>query len=214
MAATEVLIERGYRRTQMADVARAAGIAKGTLYGYVESKEALLDWALRSADPDGEPTTPEQLPWRTPERGATAAYVLGRLRRELDGSSLARVVGAGNGTVAELDWIVRDLFRRSSRHRVAIRLVDRCAADHPELGAVWFQTGRWAQVQLLAEHLERHGYAAGVDPRIAARFAIESIALWAVHRHWDPAPQPLDDSVVESAVVDLVLGGVLGRNGD
>ena len=34
-AATEVFIARGYRLTQMADVAEAVGVAKGTLYGYV-----------------------------------------------------------------------------------------------------------------------------------------------------------------------------------
>jgi len=40
--ATEVFIARGYRLTQMSDVAEAVGVAKGTLYGYVESKDALL----------------------------------------------------------------------------------------------------------------------------------------------------------------------------
>ena len=41
-AATGVFIARGYRLTQMSDVAEAVGVAKGTLYGYVESKDALL----------------------------------------------------------------------------------------------------------------------------------------------------------------------------
>ena len=36
-AATDVFIERGYRQTQMADVARAMGVAKGTVYLYVVS---------------------------------------------------------------------------------------------------------------------------------------------------------------------------------
>jgi AcrR family transcriptional regulator len=35
--ATSVFIDRGYRRTQMADVADALGVAKGTLYLYVET---------------------------------------------------------------------------------------------------------------------------------------------------------------------------------
>ena len=49
-AATGVFIEQGYRRTQMADVAAALGVAKGTLYLYVESKEALFDLVCRYAD--------------------------------------------------------------------------------------------------------------------------------------------------------------------
>ena len=49
-AATAVLLEQGYRRTQIADVAERMGVAKGSIYTYVESKEALLDCVLRFAD--------------------------------------------------------------------------------------------------------------------------------------------------------------------
>jgi len=48
--ATEVFIDQGYRRTQMSDVASALGVAKGTLYLYVDSKEALFDLVARYAD--------------------------------------------------------------------------------------------------------------------------------------------------------------------
>src|SRR5215467_2238670 len=41
--ATEVFIDRGYKNTQMDDIASSLGVAKGTLYVYVESKEALFD---------------------------------------------------------------------------------------------------------------------------------------------------------------------------
>jgi AcrR family transcriptional regulator len=55
--ATQTFVARGYRLTQMSDVAEALGVAKGTLYGYVESKEALFDAAVRLAD--GQGTLPE-----------------------------------------------------------------------------------------------------------------------------------------------------------
>jgi AcrR family transcriptional regulator len=48
--ATEVFIERGYKDTQMDDIAAALGVAKGTVYVYVESKEALFDLVARCAD--------------------------------------------------------------------------------------------------------------------------------------------------------------------
>ena len=54
--ATEVFIAQGYQRTQMADVAKALGVAKGTLYLYVESKDALFDLVARCAD-DAHPPT-------------------------------------------------------------------------------------------------------------------------------------------------------------
>ena len=61
-AATSVFIARGYRLTQMSDVAEAVGVAKGTLYGYVESKDALLWVCLQSADDTGPIPLPETLP--------------------------------------------------------------------------------------------------------------------------------------------------------
>ena len=29
--------------------------------------------------------------------------------------------------------------------------------------------------------------------------------FWAVHRHWDPAPQPVDPRVVEDTVVQMLV---------
>src|SRR5262249_24352826 len=79
--ATTVFIEQGYRRTQMDDVAAALGVAKGTLYLNVESKEALFDLVARCAAV--EPPLPQfaPLPLPTPKPGATLAYVRERLAR-------------------------------------------------------------------------------------------------------------------------------------
>ena len=55
-AATGVFIAQGYRRTQMVDVAQAMGVAKGTVYLYVESKEALFDAVVRYADQPADET--------------------------------------------------------------------------------------------------------------------------------------------------------------
>ncbi|HKW95305.1 MAG TPA: helix-turn-helix domain-containing protein, partial [Methylomirabilota bacterium] len=41
-AGLRVFTEKGYRRTQMADVAREMGVSPGTLYTYVHGKEALF----------------------------------------------------------------------------------------------------------------------------------------------------------------------------
>jgi AcrR family transcriptional regulator len=56
-AATQEFLERGYKRTSIESVARAAGIAKGTVYLYFKTKEevfraasqAFIDWFLSEA---------------------------------------------------------------------------------------------------------------------------------------------------------------------
>jgi AcrR family transcriptional regulator len=210
--ATRIFVERGYRPTQMADVADALGVAKGTLYGYVESKEALFDAAVRFADdPDAGPDL-EALPLRSPPAGSTVAFVRARLMSEARDLALVRALGsrkAPRDGAAELAEVVGDLFRRMHRSRRALKLVDRCALDHPELGAVWFEEGRWGQVALLGEYLERRiaqGRLRAVPSvAFAARAILETIATWAIHMPWDPSPRPLGEAETEEALVDLIV---------
>lgn len=203
---------RGYRLTQMSDVAEALGVAKGTLYGYVESKEALFDAAVRFADGHGDEPAPSALPLRTPAAGSTVQYVQTRLTEEARELELVRALSRPNGArrkADEFETIVRDLYRRMARNRRALKLVDRCALDHPELASVWFEQGRYGQVALLTTYLEARIADGSVRPlpnvQIAARMVLENIALWAIHMPWDVAPRPFPDDEVESSIADLLV---------
>jgi len=46
-AALDEFVERGYEAAKLADVARRAGVTKGTIYLYFESKEALFKAVVR-----------------------------------------------------------------------------------------------------------------------------------------------------------------------
>lgn len=48
-AALELFVERGFDATRLEDVAARAGVAKGTVYLYFASKEALFDGVVRQA---------------------------------------------------------------------------------------------------------------------------------------------------------------------
>src|SRR5215471_14480646 len=111
-AAARVFIEQGYARTQMADVATALGVAKGTLYLYVESKEALFDLVARFADADQPFAQWPPLPVRTPKPGATVKYVRERLAQSGVPPTLARALGQKRtGDIrAELEAIARELY--------------------------------------------------------------------------------------------------------
>ncbi len=215
-AATQTFIARGYRETQMADVAHTLGVAKGTIYGYVESKAALFDVALRFAD--GHLTHPEpgDLPLPTPDEGATVAYVRGRIAAEVTDMALIRVMNGGlvvSDARGELSTILSDLYRRIARNRLAMKLVDRCAGDYPELARVWFGEARWAQHQLLVDWIKtrvaQKRFRRIDNPEVVARTMVETITFWAMHRHFDPSPQSVDDAVAESAVVDFIAHGLL-----
>jgi AcrR family transcriptional regulator len=211
-AATKTFVARGYRLTQIADITDALGVAKGTVYRYVESKEALFDAAVRFADGQTPLPEPSALPLATPAPGHTVGYIRERLVAE---ARELRVVAALAGEFAsvdartELEHVVRDLYQRMARNRRALKLVDRCAVDHPELAAVWFEEGRWGQVALVGDYLERRiaeGRLRAVPSvPIAARMLLETIALWAIHMPWDPSPRPAPEADVENAVVDMLV---------
>jgi AcrR family transcriptional regulator len=213
--ATEVFIAHGYQRTQMGDVALSMGIAKGTLYGYVESKAALFDAAVRYADGHEPLPAPSSLPLATPAPGSTAASIRARLAAETRDLELLTALGRKPPTdvATELATIIRDLYVRMTRHRRSIKLVDRCALDQPELADVWFNQGRWAQHDALVQYLEQR-IASGLlrsmpSTAVVARMVVETIAFWAVHRHWDPSPQHVAEKDVEAAVVEMLLHGLV-----
>jgi AcrR family transcriptional regulator len=214
--ATHTFIARGYRSTQMADVADALGVAKGTLYGYVESKEALFDAALRYADGHTPLPEPQALPLPTPAASVTVAYVRERLAAEAADMMLPRVL-AGTLVIKdferEISSVLSDLYQRIKRNRLAVKLVDRCAVDYPELAAVWFGEGRWAQHRLLVEWLTKRASKRRMrrvdNPDIVARTILETIAFWAMHRHFDASPQAVSDADAERTVIDLFSNGLL-----
>jgi AcrR family transcriptional regulator len=213
--ATDIFIADGYRRAQMEDVAQALGVAKGTLYGYVDGKATLFDACVRCADGHEPLPEPARLPLQAPKQGSTVASVQVRLLKEVGDLELLAALtrAAPSDARSELRGIISDLYTRMSRNRFGIKLVDRCAKDQPELAAVWFGQGRSGQNVALAQYLElRAGkrlLRSVPNAQIAARTVLETIAFWAVHRHWDPSPQPVDEASVQAAVVDQLLHGLI-----
>jgi AcrR family transcriptional regulator len=210
--ATAIFIDRGFRHTRMDDVAEALEVAKGTLYLYVESKEALFDLVCRSADRPFE--QPAELPVKTPPPRATLQHIVERLAAGQVMPALAEALTARRrSTRDELGAIVGDIYDALARNRVGIKVVDRAARDIPELGQIWFGGARGALVDTLSHYLSERMGAGRVrslaDVGIAARFVVETCAFWAVHRHWDSGRQDLPEERVRAAVVDLVTTALI-----
>jgi AcrR family transcriptional regulator len=209
--ATRVFIEQGYRRTQMDDVAAALGVAKGTLYLSVESKEALFDLVVRCAD--AEPPLPQftHLPLPTPKPGSTLAYVRERLARNQTLPALTAALARQRVKDArvELAMILSELYDTLARNRHGIKLLDRSAQDLPELAALWFDVARGGLIATVAHYLETRMHRKLLRPlpdvAVTARLIIEALSFWAVHRHWDPRPQVVEETVARDTVVQFIL---------
>jgi len=232
-AAARVFIAHGYQRAQVQDVADALGLGKGTLYGYAEGKAALFAAAVRYADGHEPLPAPAELPVPAPADGEIAALVANRLAGEIADLNLARALAhplpadaPPADHAAEIAGIVTDLYTRLARHRVAIKLVDRCAPELPDLAQVWFGTGRRAHVDAVEEYLTRRERAGTLNlpgpAPLLARTIVELCALWAVHCHFDPAPrppgtdpaEPIDDAAVAAMLAELIVRATTRHRAD
>jgi AcrR family transcriptional regulator len=212
--ATEVFIARGYRQTQMSDIAEAVGVAKGTLYGYVESKDALLMLCLRFADDEGPIGVPEGLPLVAPTPGSIRRAVQERLASEVSWKSLetALELDRSPDIQAELARVIGEFFDVMTANRHRIKMLDRCM-DHPELGHLWQTVGREQSRLALAHYLTARVEAGQIrelpDVRLATRFVIETCATWAVHIHWDRAPESYDPAEARANAIDFLVRGLV-----
>ena len=127
----------------MEDVAKRLGVAKGTLYGYTQGKEALFDAALRYCDGLETLPQPSELPLPIPKSGATAIYLSERVTEESKQLLLAKAVFDVEGSsTLDLAQVCLDLYQHIYRNRHSIKLIDRCALDHPELAKILVR--KWA----------------------------------------------------------------------
>ena len=210
-AATRLFIEKGYRRTQMADITRAMGLSPGAIYRYVESKEALFDLIVRAGAAPERPLNDLKLPLPTPKLGATVQFLRETLQREGRIQTLEAALKRDSVDDArqELDGIIRELYSRIARYHPGIKLLDRSALDWPQLAELWSGQLRGALIEQLAKYLHQRMDKELLrhipSPRAAARLMIEAVAFFAMHRHYDPSPTQMDDKTAEDTVADTLV---------
>ena len=199
----------------MDDIAERLGVSKGTIYRAVDSKESLFAAVIAwSDDPDGIPSTGIDA---SADVGAVAASVAADLAASVAALELTTIVAnrkplkAADGFGGEVARITTGLFQVMQNRRTSVMVLDRCAGEIPELGAVWFGQGRYALVDLWHEYLDlRSSHVTdNVDRSILARTIVEVVTIWAVKMPWDPAPRPYsaDTSIACAEMIrNLVIG--------
>lgn len=218
-AAAEQFIAHGFALTQMEGVAKTLGVAKGTLYGYVESKQALFHFVVQHCALPGPVPVPEVLPIPSPEPGATLRLLEDRMRGGALFPTLAAALVAPkpDDPAAELDAIANEIFERMHTMRVAIKLLERCGRDDAALHELWHPMGRYALLEQLQTYIKAR-VAQGVFREVAsaqltARFFLECMSTWAVHIHWDSAPENIDLNEMRNTVLRFLSHGLLAKAG-
>lgn len=206
--------EKGFRRTQMADVAREAGCSAGSLYTYVESKEALFLLVLARQNQDAPLSLPDELPVRAPSADAFLGEIRKAQLRRVKMEALAEAVDAPcpADCSAELEAVVRSIYRSLFEGRGVLILLERSAADWPELSAQYGgSTGRY--LKRIKRYLEVRGEAGalriGPSAHASARLIAETCAWFAIRRPLLARPSGIDDALAEETVVDTLCRAFL-----
>ncbi len=187
-AAHAMFAERGYAETRLEDVARKAGVSKGTVYLYFDSKETLFREMVRA-------------------RKVPIIQAGEELVRTHTGSARELLIA-----------LIRRFWQsvRSEDMARMSRLVHSELGHFPELARFYFDEVVLRSRRLLIQTLER-GIAAGEFRPVNTRFVARTIPLtlvqFAQHRclfsAFDP-DTPTDEEVLEGAL-DLILNGLLPR---
>ena len=185
-AAMELFVEKGFAGTRMEEIAQRAGVTKGTVYLYFESKEALFrtvvqDNMIPSLE-EGERTVAE---WT----GTSAALLAELMRRK---------------------WL---LISRSRLNCVP-KLMTSEAANFPELARFYMEEvvhrGRRVMESVLRRGIERGEFRRDLDVRTAVRVIQSPLLNAAVHmqslQRFDE--EALDLDVFFDVAIDIILRGI------
>ncbi len=191
-------------------MAKELGVAKGTVYLYVESKEALFDLCIRAA---AGVAVEETLPVPTPQPSSTVSFIRSFIVEEARFDALDQALaleGPVDSVSGELTAVVDEIYSTLSRYRTMIRLIEASAQDLPELGELWYTGTRGGLIGRLTRYLEARMTSGDLrtlpDARVGARMLTQIIYWFAVQRFYDPSPEDMSEVAVRQSVREAALG--------
>lgn len=215
-AALDVFCRQGYERAQVADVAKLMGVAPGTIYLYVEGKEALFDLVIRHTAADDPAWLDDlEVPVPTPAPGSTLQFLQSVLGRKGQWPLLETALSTPSAPdiASELDGVVREQYRLMTRHRAGLVLLTRSALEFPGLVEVFVLGLRKRLLDRLGRYLEarmRAGQVRRVEDVGATAAVLTQTIAWAnLQRPFDPGLSAFTERTIEDATVDLIVRGLL-----
>jgi AcrR family transcriptional regulator len=216
-AGAAVFSRRGYRRTQMAEVAREMGGSPGNLYNYVEGKDALFYLVLRRGFGERPGEEPPELPVTGASAEVTSNWVARRLDFVSDFPELEAAFARTQPSDPreEVEAVVGELFDVLIRVRLGVDMIERSIQDLPELARIFAGVRR----ELFARY-ERYlrqragGGTLRVDHAQAVAHLLVELCSWAARRRpHDPDAGQISDAVARQAVCRFAANALLSPPG-
>ena len=181
-AARDSFITVGYNKTSIGEIARAAGVAKGTVYLYFAAKIDLLLAAVALEKLEALPAFINIFTGDVPPRERLRLYITGSLQLCRSAPLIARLMAGDEEMATVLADVDPELLQQSTVDRDALlgRMVDEAARPH-----------RWNAIEL----------------RDRAR-VITSLAYLAPHLNAEHIRDGLDVERYATILADLIVDGI------
>ena len=216
-AAAAVFSRRGFRRTQMAEVAREMGVSPGNLYNYVEGKDALFYLVLRRGFGERPGEQPPELPVTGASVEVTSNWVARRLDFVSDFPELEAAFARTHPADprGELEAVVGELYDVLVRVRVGVDVLERSIQDLPELARIFAGVRRelFARYERYLRQRAAEGTVRVEHPQAVAHLLVE-LCSWAVRRRpHDPEAAQISDAVARQTVCRFTTNALLAPAG-
>jgi AcrR family transcriptional regulator len=212
-AGAAVFSRRGYRRTQMAEVAREMGVSPGNVYNYVEGKDALFYLVLRRGFGERPGEEPTQLPVTGASVEVTANWVARRLDFISDFPELEAAFARTQPSDprAEVEAVVGELYDVLIRVRLGVDMIERSIEDVPELARIFAGVRRELFTRYERYLRQRAGEGTlRVEHAQAVAHLIVELCSWAARRRpHDPDATQISDAVARQAVCRFAANALL-----
>jgi AcrR family transcriptional regulator len=205
-AALDHISSHGLKQTQMSDIAKRLGISVGTLYLYVENKEALL--ALASTlllTPENLEDT--SLPYKSVPREQLAQLFIEVASEWARWPTLNQAIKDKSTDLETFRAIGFELYDLIAAHRHAIWFLDQLAAELPEIAPIHLNNVRGRTISDLTSLLIASGQSS-INPdglALMARVSLEQISWSAMHRHRAGLDAQPTGNLTEDDIRDLAI---------
>ncbi len=209
-SAIRVFSARGYRQAQMSHIAREAGIAPGTLYLYFASKESLFNFLLRcifskDQDLDAVSVPIGSASWDFGIASGKDAFVSSKYTALIDNAVRKEEV---TDVHEEFEKIIRNLFSAMATYRHGITILLQSSLDWPELADFYVSIIKDLHKALevyLGKRIHQGLIRKIPNVSASARFILDTIAWFAVHRHRAMYQTVVSEKMAEETVVDALV---------
>lgn len=207
-AGTNVFRHKDFKRAQMTDVAAEMGCSTGTLYNYVENKEALFEHVVLFGM-TGDLPCPDTLPLKMPDPGTTFAMIE-KLARELaEGWSIYQALELDEPVDAaeEVEKMTNELFDFFARYYRVIEVMETSVLDYADLAST-YDSGRKQMIfgpwtALIEKRGASGAYRSIKDPDWVTILIVEALAAGAWKQR--SKDKDYDETRARRACLDFVL---------